>query len=114
MSVLTVLPDNGRVLVKPGETILAALTASGFGCRIGCRRGGCAVCKVDLRDGSVTYDHPVADTVLTSEEVAAGTVLSCRAVPDGDITIELRDERLRVTSSLLRALRPVPPTKTKE
>lgn len=114
MPVLTVLPDDERVLVKPGETILGALTASGFGYRIGCRRGGCGVCKVDLRSGSVSYDHPVADTVLSPEEAAAGTVLSCRAVPGGDVTIELRDERLRLTSSLLRAFRPAPPTTTKE
>lgn len=114
MAVLTVLPDGERVLVKPGETILGALSASGFGYRIGCRRGGCGVCKVDLRDGSVHYDHTVAETVLSSEEIASGTVLSCRAVPDGDVTIELRDEHLRLKSSFLRSLRAVPPTTTKE
>ncbi len=113
MSVLTVLPDDVRVRVKPGETILAALSASGYGYRIGCRRGGCAVCKVDLIAGSITYDHPVADTVLSSEEIADGTVLTCRAVPDGDVTIELRNEHLKLKSSLLRALRAVPPN-TKE
>lgn len=114
MSVLRVLPDDERVLVKPGETILAALSASGFGYRIGCRRGGCGICKVDLRDGSVHYEKPVAETVLTPEEKATGTVLSCRAVPDGDVTIELRDEHLLLRSSLLRSLRTVPPTTTKE
>ena len=114
MTVMTVLPDGVRVLAKPGETILAALYASGYGYRIGCRRGGCGICKVDLHEGSVTYDHPVAATVLTPEEAEHGTVLSCRAVPDGDITFELRDERLKLTSSLLRALRPVPATTTKE
>lgn len=114
MGVLRVLPDDERVLVKPGETILRALTASGYGYRIGCRRGGCGVCKVDLREGSVTYDHTVADSVLPAEEIAAGTVLSCRAVPDGDVTIELRDERLRLMSSLLRSFRAVPSNTKKE
>lgn len=114
MPVLTVLPDDERVLVKPGETILAALSASGFGYRIGCRRGGCGVCKVDLRSGSVSYGAVVSDEVLTADELADGTVLSCRAIPDGDIIIELRHETLRVTSSLLRAFRRVPPTTTKE
>lgn len=112
MPVLTVLPDDERVLVKPGETILAALTAAGFGYRIGCRRGGCAICKVDLREGSVHYEKPVADNVLTPEEKATGTVLSCRAIPDGDVTIELRDERLKLRSAILRSLRTVPSTTT--
>ena len=107
MSVLTVLPDDVSVLVKPGETILVALAASGYGYRIGCRRGGCGICKVDLLSGSVTYDHPVSDQVLTPEEIASGTVLSCRAVPDGDITIALRDERLKLNSALLRSFRAV-------
>ncbi len=110
MPVLTVLPDGERVLVKSGETILGALSAAGFGYRIGCRRGGCGICKVDLREGEVYYDHPVADTVLTPDEIASGTVLSCRAVPVDDVTIELRDERLKLKSSLLRALRAVPAT----
>jgi len=41
VSVLTVLPDDERVLVKDGETILEALHASGFGYRTGCKGGGC-------------------------------------------------------------------------
>ena len=114
MPTVTIHPTGEVIYLEPGETVLSGLYKAGFAYTVGCRRGGCAICKVDCRSGQFRYDHPVADTVLTSEEVAAGTVLSCRAVPDGDITIELRDERLRVTSSLLRALRPVPPTKTKE
>jgi ferredoxin len=114
MSVLTVLPDGERVLVKSGETILAVLAAAGFGYRIGCRRGGCGICKVDLRSGSVHYSANVSDEVLTPVEIAGGTVLSCRAVPDGDVTIELRDESLKLRSSLLRSLRAVPAATTKE
>lgn len=114
MPVLTVLPDNERVRVKPDETILGALSASGYGCRVGCRRGGCGVCKVDLRSGSVHYAVAVSDAVLSRDEVAAGTVLACRAVPDSDVTIELRDEHLLLRSALLRSLRTVPATTTKE
>ena len=68
MAVLTVLPDDERVLVKDGETILEALHASGFGYRTGCKRGGCGICKVDLIEGSVTYNRPIAETVLSAEE----------------------------------------------
>nr|NLI49716.1 2Fe-2S iron-sulfur cluster binding domain-containing protein [Propionibacterium sp.] len=114
MSVLTVLPDNVSVRAKPGETILAVLSASGYGYRIGCRRGGCGICKVDLREGEVYYDHPVAESVLSQEEIAAGAVLSCRAVPVGDVTIELRDERLKLNSALLRSIRAVKAPTTKE
>lgn len=109
-STLTVLPDGHRIIVRPGETVLQALYAAGLAYRTGCRRGGCAVCKVDIREGKVTYSRAVADTVLTAGERADGTCLTCQAVPDGDLTIELREERLRVRCRPLLALRAVPDT----
>lgn len=105
MPIVTVLPSGEEVPVKPGETILEGLNASGYAYRIGCRRGGCAFCKVDLRAGEVTYNRPVSAEVLTPEEIAAGTCLSCRAVPSGDVTIELRGDTLRMTNRMLRDLR---------
>lgn len=105
MPMMTVDPDGEQVPVKPGETILEALFNSGYAYRVGCRRGGCAICKVDLVAGEVSYDHTVADTVLTDEERTDGTCLTCRAVPDGDVTIRLRDERIRLTNSMLRRFR---------
>jgi CDP-4-dehydro-6-deoxyglucose reductase len=107
---LTVLPDDVTIWVRPGETVLEAMSAAGLGYRIGCRRGGCQACKVDLRDGSVRYRHVIADTVMTPEEYQDGTCLSCRAIPDEDVTIELRDERLRIKAGgMLLRLRQPPP-----
>ena len=105
MPVVTVLPEGERVVAKPGETILECLYAAGYSYRIGCRRGGCGICKVDLRSGEVSYNRVVADTVLTADELAGGTCLTCRAVPEGDVEIELRDESLRLTNAMLRRLR---------
>jgi CDP-4-dehydro-6-deoxyglucose reductase len=99
--VVTVSPTGEQVAMRPGETILEGLYRSGYAYRIGCRRGGCAICKIDLLDGEVTYNRPVADTVLTEEEKAAGTCLSCRAVPEGSITVALREETLRRTNPFL-------------
>lgn len=107
MTRLRILPDNEQILVKPGETILQALYAAGFAYRVGCRRGGCAICKVDILEGFVTYDHPVAESVLTEAELNEGTCLTCRAVPEGDLTISLREESLQLKSSILRSLRAV-------
>ena len=90
--------------MRQGETILEGLYRAGYAYRIGCRRGGCGVCKVDLLDGEVTYNRTVAETVLTPQERADGTCLSCRAVPDGEITIALREETLRRTNPFLSLL----------
>jgi CDP-4-dehydro-6-deoxyglucose reductase len=101
---VTVEPDGIAVQARDGECILSALNRSGYGYRTGCRRGGCALCKVDLVSGEVSYPVTVADSVLSAEEQADGACLTCRAVPHGDVVIRLRDDRLRCTSSFLAAL----------
>ena len=98
---LTVTSDDVEVGVNEGETILEALYRNGYAYRIGCRRGGCAICKVDLIHGEVEYNRTVSDDVLSEEEKADGICLSCRAVPVGDVTIALREENLRRVASLL-------------
>lgn len=102
---LTILPDDLTIAVQPGETVLDAMRAAGLGARFACRRGGCAFCKVDIVEGEVHYEYDISSSVMSEEEYANGTCLACRAVPNGDVSIELRDERLLVKSSLLLQLR---------
>lgn len=104
---LTVEPDGITIEVRPGETVLEAMHAAGLGYRTGCRRGGCTVCKVDLVAGEVEHQQPIADTVMTELEYDDGTCLTCKALPTGDVTIRLRDERLRVKCHPLLDLRRV-------
>ncbi len=93
---VTVLPDGLQVSAAAGETVLAALGRAGLRYRIGCRRGGCGICKLQLLGGEVRYERPVADTVLSDDERVAGICLSCRAVPITNVLIELQEsDRLR-------------------
>ncbi len=104
MPTVTVLPNGEVIYLDPDETVLSGLYKAGYAYTVGCRRGGCAICKVDILRGDVSYNHPVADTVLAADERARGTCLTCRAVPEGDITIEMRNEELRLVSPLLRQI----------
>jgi len=81
----------GEVESRDDETVLAALHRAGHAVRSGCRRGGCGICKVDLVEGDVAYTHPVAPSVLSDAERADGACLSCRAVPEGDVAVRLRE-----------------------
>jgi len=93
---ITILPDSERVTARPGETLLAALSRSGLGYRIGCRRGGCGVCKLHLLLGEVRYERMLAQSVLSDEERIEGICLSCRAVPITNVVIELQEgDKLR-------------------
>ena len=104
MPTVTIHPTGEVIYLEPGETVLSGLYKAGFAYTVGCRRGGCAICKVDCRSGQFRYDHPVADTVLTEDEHLDGTCLTCRAVPDTDITIELRGENARLVNPFLHRL----------
>jgi CDP-4-dehydro-6-deoxyglucose reductase len=100
---LTVLPTGTQIPCRDGETVLAAMVHSGFLIRFGCRRGGCGVCTVQLVEGIMRYERPVAESALSHVERATGVWLSCRAVPESDVTVQLRaDDRLQLVSPLLR------------
>jgi CDP-4-dehydro-6-deoxyglucose reductase len=90
MPVVRIEPSGFEAQLAPGEPVLAGLARCGFTVRkVGCRRGGCGFCKIELLEGEVTYDHPVADSVLGDDERGEGACLTCRAVPVGDITLHL-------------------------
>ena len=101
---VTIHPTGEVIYLEPGETVLSGLYKAGFAYTVGCRRGGCAICKVDCRTGEFQYNHPVADTVITEGERTDGTCLTCRAVPETDITIELRGENVRLVSTFLHQI----------
>jgi ferredoxin len=93
---VTILPDGVQVTAAEDETLLRALARAGLRYRVGCKRGGCGICKVALKLGEVRYERPVADTVLTDDERVEGLCLSCRAVPLTNVVIELQEnDRLR-------------------
>jgi ferredoxin len=93
---VTILPDDVQVTAGEDETLLRALARAGLRYRVGCKRGGCGICKVALKLGEVRYERPVADTVLTDDERVEGICLSCRAVPLTNVVIELQEnDRLR-------------------
>jgi ferredoxin len=96
MPEVTVLPDDIRIPARDGETVLAALGRAGLRYRIGCKRGGCGICKLQLVLGEVRYEKTVAETVLSDDEKVEGICLSCRAVPITNVIVELQEgDKLR-------------------
>lgn len=104
MTTIIVQPSGTEIHVDPGETVLAGLQKAGYAYTVGCRRGGCGICKIDVLSGRFSYNRPVADSVITEEERSDGTCLSCRACPEGDLTIQMRDASLRLVNPLLSQL----------
>jgi len=88
VGVLTILPDQVRMVVRQGETIFQALRRYGYALRAGCREGGCRACVLQLVSGEIEYRRPIADSVLSSEDRSQNLCLPCRAVPLTDVSIQ--------------------------
>ena len=58
------------------------------GIPVGCRSGGCGVCKVQVVSGSYTK-RVMSRAHVSAEEEAAGLVLSCCIKPTSDLHLHV-------------------------
>lgn len=73
------------IQIMPGETLHAAASKLDLHIPKACGMGICGTCKVMVKEGEATMDH---NGGITDEDVAAGYVLSCCSVPQGDVVID--------------------------
>jgi len=86
---ITVQPSGRTFGAEPGEAILAAAIRQGIGLPYGCKDGACGSCKCRKLEGTVVHGAHQSKA-LSPEEEAAGYVLTCCAVPQGDVVLESR------------------------
>jgi len=87
----------GEATCYEGERALVAMErAQGFGrlknlpyrLPVGCRRGGCGVCRVRVIAGEFKTD-PMSRAHISEADEAAGLVLSCAIYPLSDIELRI-------------------------
>ena len=71
-----------------GDTIVDAARRAGLKPPTSCEAGNCATCMAIVQDGTATMRY---NNALDADEVDDGWVLTCQAVPDGDVTVEYED-----------------------
>ena len=85
----TVQPSGRTFSVARDEALLTAAIREGVGLPYGCKDGACGSCKCRLLEGRVIHGvHQDKD--LSTEEEAAGWILTCQAAPQTDVVIEAR------------------------
>lgn len=71
------------------RSVLEGMEALGKkGIPVGCRNGGCGVCKVQVQSGSYSKRVMSREHVSEADE-ASGRVLSCRIKPTSDLRIRV-------------------------
>jgi ferredoxin len=78
---------KGRIVCPPGMSVLRAMVAAGRAdLPLGCRSGGCGVCRVRVEDGEYTLGVMSAAQV-DADAAAQGIALACRLFPSTDLRI---------------------------
>lgn len=109
-----ILEGHGVAAATDGERALVALErAQGFGqlknmprrLPVGCRRGGCGICRVRVLGGRYRSDL-MSRSHISAEDEAAGVVLACCIYPQSDLSLRL-ETPVAVKARGERALQPV-------
>ncbi|MDO5638312.1 MAG: 2Fe-2S iron-sulfur cluster-binding protein [Neisseria sp.] len=73
--------------VAEGQSLLAASERSrNADIRVGCRGGGCGVCRVRVLSGAYRK-KAMSKTHINEQDLADGVVLACRVFPESDMEI---------------------------
>lgn len=89
------LEGIGKARCRASERVIVALErARGFGqlpgltkrLPVGCRRGGCGICRAEVLAGS-WHGEPMSQAHVSLQEQQAGIILACSIYPRSDLTI---------------------------
>lgn len=90
---------RGRVVCPPGVSVLRAMVAAGrTDLPLGCRSGGCGVCRVRVEDGEYTVG-PMSAAQVDAGAAAQGIALACRLFPSTDLRVTAIGRRTPTTST---------------
>ena len=68
------------------------------GIPVGCRNGGCGVCKVQVNKGQYAK-RKMSRGVVSAEEEASGCVLACKIFPQSDLEVEVVGKMARAITA---------------
>ncbi len=77
------------------QNVLHAMESLGYrGIPVGCRGGGCGVCRVRVRSGQFTV-RKMSRACVSEADEALGIVLACKLVPHSDLDLEVLGKMLK-------------------
>ena len=84
------IEDTGeQYACADSRSVLEGMEALGKkGIPVGCRQGGCGVCKVRILEGQYVR-RVMSRAHISAEDEAGGCVLSCRIKPTSDLRVSV-------------------------
>jgi ferredoxin len=86
---IKVQPDERTILGDDNDFILDTAIRNGVKIKVGCKGGGCGICKIRILEGEVDRGHS-ARSVLPLDEIEEGYALACQTKPNSDVIINIR------------------------
>lgn len=83
-------PETGEQLAcTDNQSLLQSMERLGYrGIPVGCRNGGCGVCKVHVLEGQVER-RAMSRAHVSPDEEAQGIGLACRLTPRSNLTVRV-------------------------
>jgi ferredoxin len=86
--VVTIADTNESYRCRTDESLLTGMHRLGKrGIPVGCRSGGCSVCKVQIISGAYEPTRPMSREYISDEDLAQGRVLACCVRPLEEVTV---------------------------
>jgi ferredoxin len=84
------------------QNVLKAMERLGLkGIPVGCRGGGCGICRVEVAAGGQYHTQKMSRAQISAADEAAGICLACKLFPHSDLTVKplglLRSQLLNYT-----------------
>ncbi len=88
---------NAPAFYCPGDQRLvqAMVKAGQWKTRVGCRGGGCGICRLQVLEGRCVHDQLSRAHVSEAQE-RNGVILACRAYPRSDLVLRLEPTAFRL------------------
>ncbi|MDM8354789.1 2Fe-2S iron-sulfur cluster-binding protein [Pandoraea communis] len=84
-----------RYLCDAQQSLLRGMEQLGKrGIPVGCRSGGCGVCKVRVIEGTCRLGK-MSRACVSEQEAQEGVVLACRAYPESHVRVALAEKMQR-------------------
>lgn len=84
---ITLTDDDSRFDCDASQAVLLAMRDAGRACLpVGCRSGGCGVCRVQVLSGAFETGLMSAAQISPADR-AQGIVLACQLFPRGDLRL---------------------------